>query len=177
MTDPNRHRPAAEVDFESVTPELLARYDRPGPRYTSYPTAPQFTQDFGEPDYAAALGRAAAAADQPLSMYVHVPFCDARCTYCGCSVVISPHRGPEQRYLAAVDRELELVAAALGDRRTLSQLHWGGGTPTYLTPAQLGTLFASIRERFSLTPDAEIAVEVDPCGRTTRQRNRSSARQ
>ncbi len=163
MTDRTRRRPADEVDFDSVTPELLARYDRPGPRYTSYPTAPQFSEDFDENDYSAALERAATATEQPLSLYVHVPFCDARCTYCGCSVVISPHRGPEERYLAAVDREVGLVADRLGDRRTLSQLHWGGGTPTYLAPAQLEVLFRSIRDRFSLAPGAEVAIEVDPC--------------
>ena len=158
-------RPGADpgVDFAGITPELLARYDRPGPRYTSYPTAPHFATSFGAAEYGSALERAAAHPDEPLSLYVHVPFCEARCTYCGCSVVIAPHRGPEERYLEALERELEIVAERLGARRTLSQLHWGGGTPTYLTPAQCERLFAAITRRFRLAPGAEVAIEIDPC--------------
>lgn len=144
-------------------PELLARYDRPGPRYTSYPTAPLFHAGFGADAYRERLAAAAASPDEPLSMYVHIPFCEARCTYCGCNIVISPHRGPEEAYLEAVDRELGLLADALGERRSLNQLHWGGGTPTYLTPRQCERLFRSITERFHLAPGAEVAIEVDPC--------------
>ena len=151
------------VDFAGITPELLARYDRPGPRYTSYPTAPHFSPSFGEAAYREALARATAHPDEPLSLYVHVPFCEARCTYCGCNVVIAPHRGPEERYLEAVERELEIVAGLLGARRTLAQLHWGGGTPTYLTPAQCERLFAAITRRFRLASGAEVAIEIDPC--------------
>ena len=152
-----------EVDFASVTPELLQRYDRPGPRYTSYPTAPQFHTGFAGDDYRAALERASRRPNDPLSLYVHIPFCEARCSYCGCSVVISPHRGPEERYLEAVERELDMVASELGGRRTLNQLHWGGGTPTYLTPDQTRRLFRIITSRFTLAPGAEVAIEVDPC--------------
>ncbi len=151
------------VDFRGITRELLSRYDRPGPRYTSYPTAPQFTEAFGAAEYRAALARAAEHPSEPLSLYVHVPFCESRCTYCGCSVVISPRHGPEERYLEAVERELALVADQLGGRRTLSQLHWGGGTPTYLTPAQCERLFGAITRHFRLAPQAEVAIEVDPC--------------
>jgi len=146
-----------------ISPELLARYDRPGPRYTSYPTAPQFTEAFGEADYRRHLERAARRPDDPLSMYVHVPFCEHRCSYCGCNVVISPRRGPEERYLDAVERELDLLAEALDGRRTLSQLHWGGGTPTYLTPDQCERLFRAVTSRFPLAAGAEVAIEVDPC--------------
>ncbi len=155
--------PDPGVDFAGITPELLARYDRPGPRYTSYPTAPHFTPSFGETEYRAALARAAATPDAPLSLYVHIPFCEARCTYCGCSIVVAPHRGPEERYLEAVERELEIVAASLGARRTLSQFHWGGGTPTYLTPAQCERLFGAVMRHFRLAPGAEVAIEIDPC--------------
>ncbi len=151
------------VDFEGITPELLARYDRPGPRYTSYPTAPQFSERFSAADYRAALTRAARLPSEPLSLYVHVPFCESRCTYCGCNVVISPRHGPEEHYLRAVERELDLVAEYLGERKTLSQLHWGGGTPTYLTPAQCERLFGAITRRFRLAEGAEVAIEVDPC--------------
>jgi oxygen-independent coproporphyrinogen-3 oxidase len=96
-------------------------------------------------------------------MYVHLPFCHERCTFCGCNVVISPRRGPEQAYLDTVELELELLAKRLGDRRRLNQLHWGGGTPTFLTPEQCERLFAAITRRFPLTRDAEVAIEVDPC--------------
>ncbi len=154
MTDP---------DLGVFTEEFLARYDRPGPRYTSYPTAPQFTEAFGQAEYRAALARAAERGDEPLSMYVHLPFCEHRCTYCGCNVVISPRRGPEERYLDTLEQELDLLAAALGPRRTLNQLHWGGGTPTYLTPAQCERLVSAITSRFALTANAEVAIEVDPC--------------
>lgn len=152
-----------EPDLRGITPELLARYDRPGPRYTSYPTAPQFSASFGADGYLAALRDAAERAVEPLSMYVHIPFCAARCTYCGCSVVISPRRGPQEAYLEAVESELDLLATHLGNRRTLTQLHWGGGTPTYLSPAELERLFLAITRRFRIAEGAEVAIEVDPC--------------
>ncbi|MCS7181906.1 MAG: oxygen-independent coproporphyrinogen III oxidase [Thermoanaerobaculum sp.] len=161
---PSRPQPLHEVvDFSAITPELIAKYDRPGPRYTSYPTAPQFTPQFQEADYREALRRAAKKTAEPLSLYVHIPFCEARCTYCGCNVVISPRRGPEEAYLEAVECELQLVAQLLGSRRQLAQMHWGGGTPTYLTPTQCERLFSAITKHFVLLPNAEIAVEVDPC--------------
>lgn len=152
-----------EIDFSAITPELVAKYDRPGPRYTSYPTAPQFTSNFTAEDYRKALSLAAQRENEPLSLYVHIPFCEARCTYCGCNIVISPHRGPEEGYPEAVTNELELLAQALGKRRQLSQMHWGGGTPTYLTPAQCTRLFEAIAQRFTFLPTAEVALEVDPC--------------
>ncbi|HHQ48874.1 MAG TPA: oxygen-independent coproporphyrinogen III oxidase [Acidobacteria bacterium] len=152
-----------ETGLDGLTPELLERYDRPGPRYTSYPTAPHFHELFGEAEYRDRLAAAARRPEEPLSLYVHIPFCRERCTYCGCNVVISPHGGPEVPYLDAVERELELVAEALGRRRTLCQLHWGGGTPTYLSPAQIRRLFAAIERRFEIAPDAEVAIEIDPC--------------
>jgi len=154
---------AVDVDFDSITPELLSRYDRPGPRYTSYPTAPQFHDGFTHEDYSRALERAADRSDDPLSLYVHIPFCEARCTYCGCSVVISPHRGPEERYLDSVERELAMIASRLGGRRRLAQLHWGGGTPTFLTPDQSRRLFDAITTHFEVDTGAEVAIEVDPC--------------
>jgi len=152
-----------DFTLDGITPELLAKYDRPGPRYTSYPTAPEFREDFDESAYRVRLTEASADADEALSMYVHIPFCEARCSYCGCNVVISPHRGPEERYLEAVEQELDLLAASFGKRRRLNQLHWGGGTPTYLNPEQCERLFEAITSRFQLADDAEVALEIDPC--------------
>lgn len=151
------------VEYAGVTPELLEKYDRPGPRYTSYPTAPHFTPRFDEAAYRDRLRLASERADEPLSMYVHLPFCQDRCTFCGCNVVISPRRGPEVAYLEAVEAELDQLEEALAPRTTLSQLHWGGGTPTYLSPAQCEQLFGAITSRFELTSGAEVAVEIDPC--------------
>ena len=151
------------LDTTGLTPELLTRYDRPGPRYTSYPTAPHFHDGFDHAAYRERLDQAAERADEPLSMYVHLPFCEERCSFCGCNVVVSPRRGPEERYLESVEQELDLLATALDGRRTLNQLHWGGGTPTYLTPEQCERLFAAITRRFQLAGDAEVALEVDPC--------------
>jgi len=152
-----------KLDVGGLTPELLARYDKPGPRYTSYPTAPRFSAEFDERAYRGRLDSAAGSADEPLSMYVHLPFCEERCTFCGCNVVVSPRRGPEEPYLEAVEAELETLSQALGPRQRLNQLHWGGGTPTYLSPAQCEMLFEAITSRFPLTDDAEVALEIDPC--------------
>jgi oxygen-independent coproporphyrinogen-3 oxidase len=155
----------ATIDFslDGITPGLLEKYDRPGPRYTSYPTAPHFHEGFDEQAYRDRLRAAAERPDEPLSLYVHIPFCEARCTYCGCNVVISPRRGPEEEYLDAIEIELGLLSNALGERRLLNQLHWGGGTPTYLTPEQCERLFTAIEDRFQFTEEAEIALEIDPC--------------
>ncbi len=140
----------------------VRRLDRPGPRYTSYPTALEFRDDFGEDEARAALSRAAERPEAPLALYAHLPFCEARCLYCACTVVVTPHRDVAAAYLDRVVRELALVSEALGERRTVTQFHLGGGTPTYYTPAQLGALMDRVRERFTFTPDAELALECDP---------------
>jgi oxygen-independent coproporphyrinogen-3 oxidase len=145
-----------------VTAELLRRYDRPGPRYTSYPTAVEFAEDVGAEAYAAHLARAAEARDEPLNLYVHLPFCDERCLFCGCTVVISPERTPLRRYLDCLVREVRGVAARLGGRRRVTQYHWGGGTPTYLAPTEMRELQAAVAAEFDIDPKGEIAVEVDP---------------
>ncbi len=145
-----------------LTADLLRRYDRPGPRYTSYPTAVEFHDGFGPEDHAGRLAEAGRRADAPLSMYVHLPFCEERCLYCGCNVVITRHRHVARRYLDALRRELDLVATHLGPRRTLSQLHLGGGTPTYYAPEELDELTSAIFQRFTVRPGAELAVEIDP---------------
>jgi oxygen-independent coproporphyrinogen-3 oxidase len=145
----------------SVTEDFLARYNRPGPRYTSYPTAPVWQDDFGPRD----LEEVFAAADQearPVSLYMHLPFCESLCLFCACNVVISKNKGIAGPYLETLKRELKHVAQYVSRHRPVIQFHWGGGTPTYLSPAQLEDLFESTRQLFTLAPDAEIGVEVDP---------------
>jgi len=151
-----------ELSSHPTTAQLLARYDRPGPRYTSYPTALSFHEGVGEEEYLESLARADAAHHQPLSLYAHLPFCRERCLYCGCNVVITPHHRIARDYLANLLEEIELLASHLPRRRILSQLHWGGGTPTYYTAFELSRLMAAIREHFAFTRDAEIGIEVDP---------------
>jgi oxygen-independent coproporphyrinogen-3 oxidase len=146
----------------SSTAQLLEHYDRPGPRYTSYPTAVEFHDGFGESEYRERLAAADAHADQPLSLYAHLPFCEARCLYCACNIVVTRQRGVAADYLENLLLEVDLLASALPHRRLLSQMHWGGGTPTYYPAADLERLFHAIAERFRFTPDAEVGVEVDP---------------
>ncbi len=145
-----------------VTPELLRRYDRPGPRYTSYPTAPVWQHEFGDAEYRKALAEAASRPDDPLSIYIHVPFCQERCAFCGCNVIISKKEGVADIYLDHVEMELTMAAEALGDRRHVRQMHWGGGTPTFLHLDQIERLFKAVNDRFTIAPDAEIALEMDP---------------
>jgi len=154
LTDGMTHLPALSAD-------LVRRYDVAAPRYTSYPTAPMWTDRFGRHDYALALAHAAAR-DAPLSLYVHIPFCRKMCSYCGCNVIITKDGARCEPYLKALDGEAGLVAEQLGPRRRLSRVHLGGGTPTTLTEAQLVTLWRTITDRFTIERDAELAVEIDP---------------
>jgi len=141
---------------------LVQRYDGPGPRYTSYPPAPMFQDSFGPAEHAGLLA-ASAREGKPLSIYVHIPFCATRCLFCGCNVVISRDRGWGGRYLPLLEREMELAAGPLdAGHREVAQIHWGGGTPTFLPPRDLIELMAAIRRHFKLAADCEISVEVDP---------------
>ena len=142
--------------------DILARFDVAGPRYTSYPTAPAWRDDYGPADYRAALERSAASG-RPLSIYVHLPFCESLCIYCGCNVIITKRHERAQHYLEHLYRELDLVAAlAGGAARKTVQIAWGGGTPTFLEPSQIEELLGRIRERFPIDPGAEVGIEVDP---------------
>jgi oxygen-independent coproporphyrinogen-3 oxidase len=143
--------------------ELLARYDVSGPRYTSYPTVPEWSKSFGGADLRACLERAGRERpDEPLSLYAHLPFCHSLCWYCGCNVVIARQADQVESYLDTLTQELDLVASLLGKRRKLSQIHWGGGTPTYLSLPQIERLWKDITGRFTVLPDAEVAIEVHP---------------
>lgn len=142
--------------------ELVQRYDHPAPRYTSYPTAPGWTDAFGPEDFRDALLRAGERADEPLSLYVHIPFCPRLCTYCGCNVVVERRTSAAEGYLELLEREMDLVASFLGRRRRVTQLHWGGGTPTFLSSPQLRRLSGAIGARFEVDAGAEVAIEVNP---------------
>ncbi|MDO8837108.1 MAG: oxygen-independent coproporphyrinogen III oxidase [Vicinamibacterales bacterium] len=146
---------------------LIRAYDRPGPRYTSYPTAVEFHAGFGDAQYRERLALAAAEPDAPLSLYLHLPFCEERCTFCGCMVIITRKRDVAARYLDYVERELAMLAEALGPRRRIAQYHWGGGTPTYITPDQMVQLHAAVSRHFTVDDGAEMAIEVDPRVTTT----------
>lgn len=148
------------TDPPTVDAALLQRYDRPGPRYTSYPTAVEFSEGFTDADYARYLG--GLPDGDSLSLYIHLPFCEHRCTFCGCHVVITPHREVADKYLGFVERELELLSRQLPGRRELDQYHWGGGTPTYYTPQEMVRLQGAVGRHFDILPSAEVAVEVDP---------------
>ncbi|MEQ1894238.1 MAG: oxygen-independent coproporphyrinogen III oxidase, partial [Planctomycetota bacterium] len=139
----------------------VLRFAGAGPRYTSYPTVPAWSESFGPREAGAALARAAAS-DEPLSLYVHLPFCARLCLFCGCTVEITKKPERVQRYLAALEREIALVAARLGGRRRVSQLHWGGGTPTHLSCDELARVHAALAAHFSFEQGAEISIEVHP---------------
>jgi oxygen-independent coproporphyrinogen-3 oxidase len=141
--------------------DLVKHYDRPGPRYTGYPMPPAWSDPFPEAEVVEALARAEAD-PLPFSLYAHLPFCKRRCSYCGCNVVVSPRYGPVEPFLQALETEVELWASHLPTRRHAIQLHWGGGTPTYLKVPELERTFRLITDRFPLLPGAEVSIEVDP---------------
>ncbi|MFX1673032.1 oxygen-independent coproporphyrinogen III oxidase [Paraburkholderia sp. A2WS-5] len=144
-------------------PDLLAKYGTNGPRYTSYPTALQFREDFDLDHYRRAASDPGAA-ETDLSLYFHIPFCDTVCFYCGCNKVATKNRKRSKPYVQQLVREIELQAALFDTTRPVSQLHWGGGTPTFLSLEEMSTLMAATREHFALRPDSEgeYSIEIDP---------------
>jgi oxygen-independent coproporphyrinogen-3 oxidase len=140
--------------------EILPRYVGPGPRYTSYPTAPVWTEEYGVSDFRRSLGALDPARD--VALYAHVPFCDSLCHFCACNKVITQKPELPVRYLEVVQREIAAVREAMGQASRASQLHWGGGTPTHLDPGQIERLFRSLTDAFPLREGAEVSIEVDP---------------
>jgi len=159
-------RTIADEPVPLLTEAMLHRLDRPGPRYTSYPTADRFVEDFGPAAYTQALAQRASGATvggkPPLSLYVHIPFCESVCYYCACSKVITRHHDKAADYLDVLTQEVALNTAVLGRGQAVSQLHLGGGTPTFLSDDELGRLMAMLRDAFRLVPGAELSIEVDP---------------
>ena len=158
-------KPVAPVVPE-VPESLLRRLDVPGPRYTSYPTADRFSDRVGPGDYLKALQQRAVGSRvggvTPLSVYVHIPFCESVCYYCACNKVVTKHHERAAEYLVALKREIVLMASAMGARQSVSQVHFGGGTPTFLSDEELADLMGALRQAFKIDSAAEISIEVDP---------------
>ncbi len=150
--------------MSAVSPDLLRRFDISGPRYTSYPTADRFVEAFGADDYVRALEhrRSGAAMAQPLSLYVHLPFCESLCYYCACNKIITRHHDRAAEYLRYLGREVDLHVAHAGIGQSVSQLHLGGGTPTFLSDDELTDLMTMLKRSFTLAPGGEYSIEVDP---------------
>jgi oxygen-independent coproporphyrinogen-3 oxidase len=151
--------------FENVEfdPELIRRYEGSGPRYTSYPTAMEFSPAVTEQDYMGWV-RSSNAASKPLSLYVHIPFCAHVCFYCACNKIVTGDRSKARAYLDSLYREMRLQAALVEPGRRVEQLHWGGGTPTFLSDREICELMNVIAENFWLREDdnGEYSIEVDP---------------
>jgi oxygen-independent coproporphyrinogen-3 oxidase len=144
------------IDFKK-----FEKYSRPGPRYTSYPTAPEFTEEFTQEDLKKYYKNQ--SDDRTLSLYIHLPFCRSACYFCGCNVIFTSKEDKKVRYLEYLKKELALLKDALNTNRTVTQMHFGGGTPTYFSPKQLETVISMIKETFpNFSADAEISCEVDP---------------
>jgi len=147
--------------MQNVPTDLICRYDISGPRYTSYPTVPSWTTGFGETEYRAAL-RDLDGDDAPVAIYVHMPYCAAKCFYCGCNAFTTNRPEVIDRYLTDLEHELDMVMDTIGTGRKAAQMHWGGGTPNLLSDKQLAWAYGMFERRFSFTPDAELSIEADP---------------
>ncbi len=146
-----------------VSTETLRKYDISGPRYTSYPTADRFVDAFTEDSYKLALEqRRAIAANQPLSIYVHIPFCESLCFFCACNKIVTKHHERSVEYLRYLNREIDLHIAHLGAGQTISQLHLGGGSPTFFSDEELSELMAMLKRNFIFAAGGEYSIEVDP---------------
>ena len=149
----------------AVLPELLQQFDIPGPRYTSYPTSDRFVEAYTAADHGLALAQRRAGTilpKMPLSLYVHIPFCESMCYYCACNKIITKQRHRAASYLRYLSREIDLYSNQLGYSQTVTQLHLGGGTPTFLSDDELTELMAMLRRSFTLAPGGEYSVEIDP---------------
>jgi oxygen-independent coproporphyrinogen-3 oxidase len=152
--------PAADLAFDA---DLVRKYDQSGPRYTSYPTADRFHDRFGPADYVNALiERSQQRADDPLSLYFHLPFCNTICFYCGCNKVITKDHGRSAKYIRYLAREIHIVSSILESQAPVVQLHWGGGTPTFLARDEMADLMRHTTKAFRIARDAEVSIEVDP---------------
>lgn len=143
--------------------DLIKKYDRPGPRYTSYPTAPHFKESFTHEKYMDEIIRTNNGNNLPdLSLYYHIPFCDTLCYFCGCNMIVTRNRDRIKEYIKYIKNEIDLLRSYLSPERKVSQIHWGGGTPTHLNPDEIIDLISYINSNFEIAPDAEEGCEIDP---------------
>lgn len=150
---------------QPIDADLLRKFDVSGPRYTSYPTADRFVEAFGAQDYAQALTQrrnGPAALALPLSLYVHIPFCESLCYYCACNKIITKHHDRSAPYLRYLGREVDLHTAVIGMGQAVSQVHLGGGTPTFLSDVELRELMGMLRRNFNFAQNGEYSIEIDP---------------
>jgi oxygen-independent coproporphyrinogen-3 oxidase len=151
--------------IDPISVDLLTRFDISGPRYTSYPTADRFVEAFSATEYSQALvlrRSGGAASAMPLSLYIHIPFCESLCYYCACNKIITKHHDRAATYLRYLSREVDLHTAQMGMGQAITQLHLGGGTPTFLSDDELRELMAMLRRNFTFAANGEYAIEVDP---------------
>jgi oxygen-independent coproporphyrinogen III oxidase len=154
------HYPASEL---VIDPLLIRKYDVSGPRYTSYPTADRFVEAFGEPQLTQWLARRNIGGfSQPLSLYVHLPFCENICYYCACNKVVTRDHGRSAKYIKYLEKELALLAPRVGEARAIQAMHWGGGTPTFLAREEMSALMRALESTFTRGPETEYSIEVDP---------------
>ena len=147
----------------SIDVDLIKKYDKPGPRYTSYPTAPQFSAAFTREDFLNEIIKTNQGGKLPdLSLYFHLPFCDTLCYFCGCNMIVTHNRDRIGRYLKYLKKEIDHIRSLIAEDRKTIQLHWGGGTPTHLSPDEISDLIYYIRQHFEIAPGAEVSCEIDP---------------
>jgi len=164
-TDVNNGKPVANINsaLSLLTPETIQKFDVSGPRYTSYPTADRFVEAFTEEEYKLTLNqRRVGGLALPLSIYVHIPFCENLCFYCACNKIITKHHERSVEYLGYLSKEIDLHVQHLGTGQTISQLHLGGGSPTFFSDNELSELMAIIKRSFTLAPGGEYSIEIDP---------------
>jgi oxygen-independent coproporphyrinogen-3 oxidase len=143
--------------------DLIKKYDKPGPRYTSYPTAPHFSDKFSYGEYLESIEKNNCSDNKtPLSLYFHIPFCDTLCYFCGCNMIISNNRSRIANYVDYIKKEILLLKKELSDDRVITQLHWGGGTPTHLSPNEISELLSFINSNFNISKNIEASCEIDP---------------
>jgi oxygen-independent coproporphyrinogen-3 oxidase len=153
--------------FNEIDINVLKKYDKPGPRYTSYPTAPVFTDKFGANEFKEEIIKTNSEDVSPdLSLYFHFPFCDTLCYFCGCTMLVTHDKHRISEYNDYIKKEIDLAVPMISKKRKVQQLHWGGGTPSYLTPDEIRDVGIYTKERFNFDDDIEASVEIDPRGLT-----------
>ena len=146
-----------------INNDLVKKYDRPGPRYTSYPTAPHFSEQFTAGQYVDEIIKTNNESSlHDISLYFHIPFCDTLCYFCGCNMIVSRNRERISNYVDYLKNEIDLIRTYIKPDRKVSQLHWGGGTPTHLNPDEINDLGSYIKNNFTLREDSENSCEIDP---------------